>query len=264
MSDRLEFLAEALWRAEREQAPIQPLTDQHPDLSVQEAYRIQLVNVKRRVAAGDRVVGHKIGLTSKPMQMQLGVDQPDFGHLFQSMWFESGTAVHFPLIQPKVEPEIAFILAEDLVGPGVDLHRVLAATRAVVPAIEVIDSRIADWRIRLVDTVADNASAGCFVLGHLPTDPSGVDLETVGGVLKLNGDVVQTGAGAAVMGHPAKAVAWLANTLTELGTPLRAGHVVLSGAVSAAVPIQPGDRVQLSFGPLGGVEFVWAKGEGSD
>ncbi|WP_206830464.1 2-keto-4-pentenoate hydratase [Alicyclobacillus fructus] len=264
MSERLISLADALRRAEAERAPIPPLTDDHADLTVQDAYRIQQLNVEKRIAMGDRVVGHKIGLTSKPMQLQLGVSEPDFGHLFQSMWFESGSAIDFPLIQPKVEPEIAFILSDDLVGPGVDLHRVLAATRAVVPAIEVIDSRIADWKIRLVDTIADNASAGCFVLGHLPTPVSGVDLETVGGVLKVNGEVVQTGAGAAVMGHPAKAVAWLANTLTELGTPLRAGHVVLSGAVSAAVPIHPGDRVQLSFGPLGAVEFVWAKGAGSE
>ncbi|SIS97228.1 2-keto-4-pentenoate hydratase [Alicyclobacillus vulcanalis] len=263
MDPRLQSLADALWRAEQTRSPIPPLTDEHANLTVEDAYRIQLANVERRVAAGDLVVGHKIGLTSKPMQLQLGVDQPDFGHLFRSMWFDSGASVDFPLLQPKVEPEIAFILAEDLVGPGVDMHRVFAATRAVVPAIEIIDSRIADWRIRLVDTVADNASAGCFVLGSLPTALSGVDLETVGGVLKVNGEVVQTGAGAAVMGHPAKAVAWLANTLTELGTPLRAGHVVLSGAVSAAQPIQPGDHVHLSFGPLGTVEFVWAKKEGS-
>ncbi|MCL6593501.1 MAG: fumarylacetoacetate hydrolase family protein [Alicyclobacillus sp.] len=224
-------------------------------MPVELAYRIQLVNVERRVAAGDAVVGQKIGLTSKPMQQLLGVGEPDFGHLFKSMSFRSGDVVDYPLIQPKVEAELAFILKDDLAGPGVSVDDVLRATDYVIPAIEVIDSRVADWKIKLADTVADNASAGCFVLGDVSTDPRTVNLGTVGGVMRVNGEVVQTGAGAAVLGHPARAVAWLANKLGELGTPLRKGSVVLSGAISAAVPIQPGDCVSVSFGRLGAVEM---------
>ncbi|GMA55636.1 2-keto-4-pentenoate hydratase [Alicyclobacillus sacchari] len=256
---RVQDLAAELSAAERALRAIPPLTERFPDMSMETAYQVQLMNVETKRQAGDRIVGHKIGLTSKPMQQMLGVSEPDFGHLFASMQYQSGDVVDFPLIQPKVEPELAFLLAEDLPGPNVDVYAVLRATRAVVPAIEVIDSRIADWQIRLADTIADNASAGCFVLGDEPTPIGQANLTTCGAVLKINGEVAETGAGAAVMGHPAAAVAWLANRLSSLGTTLRAGDIVLSGAVSAAVPVCAGDHILLSFGRLGRVELTMAK-----
>ncbi|MBX6395487.1 MAG: fumarylacetoacetate hydrolase family protein [Alicyclobacillaceae bacterium] len=246
--------AERLLQAERERRPIQPLTEAEPDITVVDAYRIQLALIERKLGAGDRVVGHKIGLTSRPMQEMFGVREPDYGHLLRSMQVESGATVDAPLIQPRVEAEIAFVLGTGLEGPGVGLHDVLRATEYVVPAIEVVDSRIENWRIRLADTVADNASSGCFVLGARPCRVTDVELDLVGMVLYENGEVVQTGAGAAVLGHPALGVAWLANKLAEFGMSLQPGQVVLSGAVSAAVPVKPGARYVASFGRLGRVE----------
>ncbi|MDQ0190282.1 2-keto-4-pentenoate hydratase [Alicyclobacillus cycloheptanicus] len=245
--------AEALYEAERNLKAIAPLSAEDEHLTVEDAYQIQLYNVARKTREGDRVVGYKVGLTSQPMQQMLGVPEPDFGHLFASMHYQSGDVVEHPLIQPKVEPEIAFLLKEDLSGGRISVQDVIQAIAYVLPALEIIDSRVTDWNIRLVDTVADNASAGCFALGDMPTDIHNVDLGTVGGTLRVNGQVVETGAGAAVLGHPAASVAWLANKLNALGTTLQKGSVILSGSVSSAVPVKPGDRVSLSFGRLGRV-----------
>ncbi|CAB3393573.1 2-keto-4-pentenoate hydratase [Kyrpidia spormannii] len=261
-AEALVVWAERLFRAEGERRPIPPLTEEEPGITVQEAYRVQLEVVRRKLALGETVVGHKIGLTSRPMQEMFGVGEPDYGHLFRSMAYESGSEIDYPLLQPRVEAEIAFILKRDLEGPGLGIHDVLQATDYVVPAIEVVDSRIENWRIKLPDTVADNASSGCFVLGGRPTRVEDVDLELVGMVLSEDGEVVQTGAGAAVLGHPAFAVAWLANKLAEFGTPLKAGHVVLSGAVSAAVAAKAGSRYVVNFGKLGRVEAVFPQQEG--
>ena len=255
-TDIVVLCADQLETAEATRRPVRPITEQFPDCSVETAYEIQMYNVRRRVERGDRVAGHKVGLTSKPMQQMLGVPEPDFGHLFASMYFQSGDVVDYPLIQPKVEAELAFILKAHLAGPNITFLDVLEATEFVVPALEIIDSRIADWKIKLVDTVADNASSGCFVLGDTYTAPTNVHLGTVGGVFKKNGSVVQTGAGGAVLGHPALSVAWLANKLGSLGTVLRKGSVVLSGAISAAVAVEPGDCVSVSFGKLGRVEVT--------
>jgi 2-oxopent-4-enoate hydratase len=252
-------LADQLFQAERGRHPIPPLTDEHPDLPVQAAYQIQMHNIQRKLATGDQVVGYKVGLTSRPMQEMLGVHQPDFGHLMQSMQYQSGDAIDFPLIQPKVEAELAFVLKSDLSGGRITVQDVIRATAYVVPAIEIIDSRIVDWRIQLADTIADNASSGCFALGDVATSIQQVDLARIGGILRKNGQVVQTGAGAAVLGHPAAAVAWLANTLHSLGTTIRRGDVVLSGAISAAVTVAPGDRVSVSFGRLGRVDVTFAQ-----
>ncbi|MCL6626236.1 MAG: fumarylacetoacetate hydrolase family protein [Alicyclobacillus shizuokensis] len=251
-----ETLADTLWEAERYGRPIAPLTAEHPNLTQEQAYQIQIRNIQRKRTYGDEVVGYKVGLTSRPMQEMLGVHQPDFGHLLRSMRYGTGQVVDFPLLQPKVEAELAFVLRSDLDGRDVTVQDVLAATDYVLPAIEIIDSRIADWRIQLADTIADNASSGCFALGEMATPVTGRNLAGVGGVLRVNGEIVQTGAGAAVLGHPARAVAWLANTLTSLGTTMRAGDVVLSGAISAAVPVRPGDRVSVSFGRLGRVDIT--------
>ncbi|ADG05706.1 2-keto-4-pentenoate hydratase [Kyrpidia tusciae] len=260
--DVLAAWSERLFRAERERRPVEPLTDQEPGLTVEDAYQIQLDVVQRKLELGDEVVGHKIGLTSRPMQEMFGVGEPDYGHLFRSMAYASGAVIGYPLMQPRVEAEIAFVLNKDLKGPGLGIHDVLRATEYVVPAIEVVDSRIENWRIKLPDTVADNASSGCFVLGDRPTRVEDVDLQVVGMALYEDGEVVQTGAGAAVLGHPALGVAWLANKLSEFGTVLRAGHVVLSGAVSAAVNAKPGSRYVVNFGRLGRVEAVFPEREG--
>jgi 2-keto-4-pentenoate hydratase len=252
-------LAEALCRAETERKPIAPLTEAHPDLTLEEAYAIQLENVERKLREGHRVVGKKIGLTSKAMQQMLGVDQPDYGHLLDTMAVESGGEVPMDrLLQPKAEAEIAFVLKSDLQGPGLTVADVLSAVDYLVPAIEIIDSRIRDWKIKLADTIADNASSGMFVLGDSRVAVDHVDLRLMGMVLEKNGEVVLTGAGSAVLGNPAIAVAWLANKLSEFGLSLKAGEVILSGALSAAVAVAKGDAVTAHFAHLGsvGVRFT--------
>lgn len=256
-ADLIRQLADQLDGAQRSKSPVQPLTATIPDLSVETAYGIQMYNVERAMANGDKVVGHKVGLTSKPMQRMLGVPEPDFGHLFASMHFASGAVVDYPLLQPKVEPELAFFLSADLEGPHVTVLDVLRATEFVVPAIEIIDSRVADWKIKLPDTVADNASSGCFALGNQCLRADSVNLTTIGGIMRKNGVIVQTGAGAAVLGHPANSVAWLANKLSSLATTLRKGDIVLSGAISAAVSVEPGDHVSVAFGSLGAVDVLF-------
>lgn len=250
--------AEALARAERDRAPIPPLSRTWPKLTLDDAYEIQLRNAARRLAAGEERRGHKVGLTSAAMQHQLGVDQPDFGQLFATMEVpDGGEADLSALIAPRVEIEVAFVLARPLAGPDVDLADVLAATDHVRPAIEIIDSRIADWQITLVDTVADNASSAGFVLGEPTAGNSrqvdALDLPAMTGRLLVNGQEVAAGTGAEVLGHPAAAVAWLANTLDRRGIALEAGQVVLPGACTRAVPVARGDVVTAGFDGLGDV-----------
>ena len=246
--------AKRLYDAERERKTLRPLTESHPDMEPAEAYRIQLALTELRKAAGQRIVGKKIGLTSKAMQRMLDVDQPDYGHLFDNMMVQDGAALSLKeLIQPKVEPEIAFVLDRELKGPGISPLQVLAATRFVVPALEIIDSRIEAWKIKLCDTIADNASSARVVLGGPPRRVDQVDLKLMGMVLEKNGEVVQTGAGAAIMGHPANAVAWLANAVGQFGVRLEAGEVIMPGAISAAVDAAAGDFLRASFDGLGTV-----------
>lgn len=241
-----------LERAYAQQIPIAPLTAADSSLTVHDAYIIQKMWVAHKLAQGDQVVGHKIGLTSLPMQKMMGVDQPDFGHLLRSM--AVGSVVSNPLIQPRVEPELAFVLRHAVSGNHVTVSEVLEATAYVVPALEIIDSRIRDWKIRFVDTVADNASSGCFVLGSMAHSVTARDLAQVGMTLRKNGRVVETGSGSAVLGHPAQAVAWLARSLAEYGDSLQPGEIILSGSVTAAVAVQPGDHVAASIGDWGFVE----------
>ena len=252
--EQVEALAEALWSAERDAAPIAPLTAQHPDLTVADAYAVQQALIRRKLAAGARVMGWKVGLTSTAMQRLLGVSEPDFGHLLDTMQLADGSPLsRAALIWPRVEPEIAFALGADLHGPGVTAADVLAATAALIPALEVVDSRIRDWQIRLADTIADNASSARFVLGRGRVPPGDFDLRLLGMVFQVDGQVVATAAGAAVLGHPAQAVAWLANTLARFGQGLRAGQVVLPGSLVAAVDVQPGMTVTAEFDRLGAV-----------
>lgn len=250
----LAELAASLREAEDTRQPIGPLTESHPDLSVADAYRIQQLNVHRRKEEGGLVRGRKIGLTSVAMQQQLGVSEPDFGALFAEMMVEEGDAIPVDeLIQPRVEAEIAFLMESELQGPGVSAAETLNAVAGALPAIEVIDSRVADWKIKLPDTIADNASSARVVCGGKLTAIDDLDLRLLGMALSVNGKVAATGAGAAVLGNPIRCIAWLANKLGEFGVPLRAGDLVIAGALHAALPVAPGDSVHAEFAELGGV-----------
>jgi 2-keto-4-pentenoate hydratase len=244
-----ELLAAELAYAERTRRPVAPLTERHPGLSVEDAYAVQQVNVERRTAAGERIVGRKVGLTSLAMQRQLGVDEPDFGAILDPMVLPDGGTLRLDeLIAPRIEAEIAFRLGRDLAGADVDLAAARAAVSEVTLALEIIDSRVADWRIALVDTIADNASSARVVAGPpTPADPDLLASLTVE-VLRVteDGAEVGTGRGDAVLGDPLEAVAWLARRLHGLGGGLRAGDLVLAGAVHASLPMRPGSRIQVT------------------
>ncbi|GAB6851488.1 2-oxopent-4-enoate hydratase [Paraburkholderia kururiensis] len=245
-------LGDRLYGALNARETIAPLTDSYPDMSIDDAYHVQQRMVQRRLDARETVVGKKIGVTSKAVMDMLGVYQPDFGYLLSGMVYGEGESIAVnTLIQPKAEGEIAFVLKKDLLGPGITNAMVLAATECVMPCFEIVDSRIRDWKIRIQDTVADNASCGVFVLGDRAVSARAVDLSTCGMVLEKNGEVIGTGAGAAALGSPVNAVAWLANTLGRLGIPLKAGEVVLSGALAAMAPVKAGDNFRLSLGGIG-------------
>ena len=263
--ERRQALADALWGAERDRVPIPPITDAHPDLTVEDAYAIQTLNIDRRVTGGAVVRGRKVGLTSAPMQRLLGVNEPDFGVLLADMFVEDGDEVPTEtLLQPRAEAEVAFVMGKDLAGPGVTTSNALAAIAGALPAIEIVDSRVADWKIKLADTVADNASSGRVVVGGRLTPVTEIDLRLVGVVVSRNGRVIDTGAGAAALGNPARCVAWLANKLATFGATLRAGDVVLPGAVHKMMPVEPGDVFRAEFGHLGPVTARFSNGEGWD
>jgi len=252
---RLNALADELYDALRRRATVPPLTAREPSLSIAHAYRISSRLLERRIADGERVIGKKIGVTSKAVQEMLDVHQPDFGLLTDRMQVADGATVSLAatgLIQPRAEGEIAFVLRRDLDGPGVTREDVLDATDFVQPCFEIVDSRIADWRIRIQDTVADNASCGIFVLGDARADPRALDLAAVRLDMFRNGEPAGSGLGSAVQGHPAEAVAWLANTLGRFGIPFRKGEVILSGSLAPLVPVAAGDRFELTIEGLGG------------
>jgi 2-oxopent-4-enoate/cis-2-oxohex-4-enoate hydratase len=253
MNDQLiTQLGDELYDALVTRSVLEPLSDRYPELDVAQAYRIQQRMIERRLQAGERIVGKKIGVTSRAVMNMLGVYQPDFGYLLDGMIFNESESVPIEtLIQPKAEGEIAFVLKKDLMGPGVTNAEVLAATECVMPCFEIVDSRIRDWKIKIGDTVADNASCGVFVLGDQAVDPRRLDLSLCGMVLERNGEVIATGAGAAALGSPVNAVAWLANTMGALGIPLKAGEVILSGALAAMCPARAGDNFRVSIGGLG-------------
>ena len=239
---------------------VAPLTDRYDDITIDDSYHISLRMLERRVEAGARVIGKKIGVTSKAVQNMLNVYQPDFGFLTDDMAFSSGGEMPISdrLIQPRAEGEIAFILKHDLVGPGITNADVIRATECVLPCFEIVDSRIDDWKIKIQDTVADNASCGLFVLGDSAVDPRKVDLVTCGMVVEKNGSILSTGAGAAALGSPVNCVAWLANTLGNFGISLKAGEVILSGSLVPLEPIVAGDYMRVDIGGIGSasVRFV--------
>lgn len=239
--------------------PIPPLTSTYDDLTLEDAYAIQLLQIEELIAAGRVVKGHKVGLTSAAMQRLLGVGEPDYGHLLDDFFHLEHAPI--PLgrfLQPRIEPEVAFVLARPLRGPGVTVHEAIAAVDFVLPALEIVDSRIEAWKIGLLDTIADNASSGAVVLGSTPTDLGAVNLRLTGAVMTRNGAVVGTGAGGAVLGSPITSLVWLANTVGARGVTLEAGHVILPGSVCAMVPVSAGDTITATFGGLGSVTARFA------
>ncbi len=250
-------LGAALYEARTTGNAIAPLTDEHPDMTMAEAYRVQQDLVARLLAGGDTVAGYKLGLTSTPMQQMLGVDSPDFAPVLGAHVNPDGANIevgHF--IWPRVEAEIALVLREDLAGPGctaADAERAVGGARA---AIEIVDSRIKDWQIKLADTIADLASSGAIVLGPEVTATDGsFDLRLTGMAFFRDGELVATGAGAAALGSPLEAVAWLANVLHGVGESLHAGQFVMTGALHAALDIAPGQHYRAEFDRLGSVEL---------
>jgi 2-keto-4-pentenoate hydratase len=250
----VEKAAAALLAAYATHEAIPPLTTTFPDLSAADAYAIQRVQVERWIADGARIGGHKVGLTSLPMRRQMGVDQPDYGHLLDTMFYTDAAPIDVGrFLQPRIEPEIAFVLKRPLSGPGATAAQAIAAVDFVLPALEIVDSRIADWKITLPDTIADNASSGAVVLGTRPVRLDAVDLATTGCLLHRNGELAQTGAGAAVLGSPLNALVWLANTVGEFGVSLEAGHVVMPGSITAAIDVAAGDVVTATYAGIGTV-----------
>ena len=254
-------LADRLWRAEAERTPIEPLTDIRPDLTLAEAYAIQAYNVRRRTSGGRRVRGRRLGRTSQPRQQLLGVDEPDFGVLLDDMFVDEGEEIPFQeLLQPRVVATMAFVMGTDLAGPGLTVADALTAVAGVLPAVEVVDSRIVDWRVRLADTVADNASAGRVVLGGRITPVTAVDLRLVGLLVHRNGVPIESAAGAAALGSPARCIAWVAAELGSGGRGLARGDIVLAGPLHRLIPVRPGDHFQAEFAHLGSVTAQFSDG----
>ncbi len=251
-----EGLAAALAEAEESRIPTTPLTDRHADIDVVDAYEIQLINIRRRVKAGAKVIGHKVGLSSEAMQQMMGVDEPDYGHLLADMEvFEDVAVPAGKFLYPRVEVEVGFILADDLPGAGCTEDDVLAATAAFAPSIELIDTRIKDWKIGLCDTIADNASSAGWVLGKERVSPKDIDICGIDAVLTRNGEVVAEGRSDAVLGNPVTAVAWLARKVDSFGVRLRAGDIVLPGSCTRAIDARPGDEFVADFTGLGSVRL---------
>jgi 2-keto-4-pentenoate hydratase len=259
MKNMLHETAALLDQAERSRMPLPPLSQEYPTLTPAQAYAIQSAWLDLKLAKGARIIGRKIGLTSRAMQTLLGVDQPDYGFLLDSMMVSSGSTLsRTDFLLPRIEPEIAFWLAKDLRGPGITVEAVLAATRGVSPALELVDSRIAKWQIKLPDTIADNASSARVVVSEEIVPLDGLDLAAEAVTLTRNGVEVGSGNGAAVLGHPAEAVAWLANKLAEYGIAIEAGQLVIPGAMCAAATVAAGETYSAVFTTIGEVSVRFA------
>lgn len=260
-NDVINAAAAELWAADRDHVPVEPITRRHRDIDVTAAYAIQQVNLQRRLQGGAKLVGRKIGLTSAPMQQLLGVDEPDYGFILDDMVVEANTLDRNRFCKPRAEPEVAFLLHTTLRGPGITAADVRAATQAVAAALEIVDSRIADWKLTLPDTVADNASSGAVILGDWIPYSDDLDLPRTVATLTLNGVQIDTGIGAAVMGDPAVAVAWLANALADYGAELAAGQFVMSGSYTTAAFVEAGDVVHTTISGLGSVSLTFTPGK---
>lgn len=260
----IEQAADRLHQAQVDHRPCEPVADLLDGGGVADAYAVQNANTDRGVSEGRRIVGHKIGLTSKSVQTQLGVDQPDYGILFADMAVDEGGEVEVDrLIQPRAEAEIAFVLGRDLPNPDTTVAEVLRAIDFAVAAIEIVDSRVADWRIGILDTIADNASSGLYVLGSSPVKLDAFDPIRCGMVMERSGEPVSTGAGRACLGSPISATAWLARTMAASGRPLGAGDTVLSGALGPMVGADPGDVFEARISGLGSVTAAFATPNGA-
>ncbi|WP_040807986.1 2-keto-4-pentenoate hydratase [Nocardia concava] len=261
-SPQVRAAAERLARAMATGEPVEPVRELIGPDDVAVAYAVQRIGVRDRVAAGARVVGRKIGLTSPAVQRQLGVNQPDFGVLFDEMDVAETPAARRPaLLQPKIEAELAFVLGADLDGEQIDAIAVRGAVEYAVAALEIVDSRIANWDIGFADTVADNASSGWFALGAERLSLTEFEPRDIAMSMAVDGEIVSTGTGSACLGDPLNALAWLARTARDFGDPLRAGEIVLSGALGPMAPLRPGARVRSELfsgtGLLGAVDFTW-------
>ena len=250
-------IASELFDALNQQKIIQPLTDRYPEIDINDAYQISRKFLSLREFNGEKIVGKKIGVTSSVVQEMLGVDQPDFGFLTDAMRVQNRStfSIEDSLIQPRAEAEIAFILKEDLFGPGVSKEDVIAATHKILPCFEIVDSRIENWNIKIQDTVADNASCGIFVLGEGHCSPEKFSMEELSVEVTKNGKFLSAGQGSAVQGHPAQAVAWLANTLGEYDIPLLKGEVILSGSLVPLEPAKAGDKFSMELKGVGTCEI---------
>lgn len=250
---KYEEIAESLKQAEMSCVAIDQISKSNPDLQIPDSYKIQLINIDRELNSGKKITGKKIGLTSLAVQNMLGVNQPDFGHLLNSMEVQNNTIKRSTMLQPKVEGEIAFVLKDDIVGPNATVEDVINATEYVAAAIEIVDSRIANWKISIIDTVADNASSGMYVISDKKVDPKTIDLKNITMDFYKNEEKMNSGVGSAALGDPAFCVAWLANTLWEYGVVLKEGEVVLSGALSAMLVAEAGEEFTARFSELGDV-----------
>jgi 2-oxo-hept-3-ene-1,7-dioate hydratase len=248
----------ALLAAEEARQPMAQLSKTWPDITLDDAYAVQDALIRRKVAAGAKVVGYKIGLTSKAMQAASQIDEPDYGHLLDTMMIPDGAKIpHANYCAPRIEIELVFVLNQDLMGPGIGLMEVMRATEYVVPAMELVDARVRNPR-KIFDTVADNGAAAGLIIGGRPLKPFDLDLRWVGGALYRNADIEETGLALGVMGHPALGIAWLANRFGHHGISLPAGQIMLSGSFIRAIWVHKGDTIHADFGPLGGlaVQFV--------
>ena len=250
--------ADILMAAQKDRKQATQLHVTFPDITIEDSYAISTEVANRKIKAGARLIGHKVGLTSKAMQRSSMIDEPDYGYILDDQLIADGAKVkHADYCKPRVEVELAFIMGKKLQGPGVGLTDVLSATDYVVPALEIVDARVQDPR-KIFDTVADNGAAAGIVMGGRPVRPMDVDLRWVGGIMYKNSEIEETGVAAGVLGHPAMGVAWLANKLGSLGTPMEPGHIVLAGSFTRVVFAKKGDTLHGDFGALGGisVQFV--------
>lgn len=252
-------LGDELYEAQAARSMVAPLTEREPGITIDDAYAVQQQLLRRRQASGARVIGKKVGVTSKAVMNMLEVYQPDFGYLLDDMLYNDGDSIpRDSLIQPRAEGEIAFVLKHDLNGPGVSAADVLRATDFVMPCFEIVDSRIRDWKIRIQDTVADNASCGVFVLGKARANPRDFDLAALKVTVMKNGQFLSEGLGAAVQGSPLAAIAWLANTLGPYGVTLNAGDIILSGSLVPLEPARPGDIFSMELSGVGATSITFA------
>ena len=250
--------ADILVQAAKDRKQATPFSQTFPDITIEDSYAISADVMQRKVKGGRKLIGHKVGLTSKAMQRSSMIDEPDYGYILDDQMIGDGAKVpHENYCRPRVEVELAFVMGKRLEGPGVGLADVLRATEYVIPAIEIVDARLQDPR-KIVDTVADNGAAAGIALGGRPVGPMDVDLRWVGGIMYRNSEIEETGLAAGVLGHPALGVAWLANKICQLGHAMEPGHIVLAGSFTRVVFAQKGDTLHADFGPLGGIaiQFV--------